>query len=83
MENSLGSALLLLLIGMITVFLILSLVVLSGNILIKLINRFFVPEKVVESIPLNPSHVAIISAAVAQISKGRVKSIKIEKYEEK
>ena len=40
MESNISNALVLLAIGMITVFLILALVVISGNILIKIVNKY-------------------------------------------
>jgi len=40
MESTIPNALQLLAVGMITVFIILALVVLSGNILIKIVNKY-------------------------------------------
>ena len=88
MNEPLSDALLVLAVGMITVFVILSLVVLSGNLLIKVVNRFF-PEN--EPITISKSKVqnsqneissskmAAIVAAVDVITQGRGKISKIEK----
>ncbi len=77
-------------VGMITVFLILGLVVLSGQGLIRVVNRFFpapvvaIPEKVpVAPIPPSPktTNQATLAAIVSSVDiitqgQGRVKSIK-------
>ncbi len=89
MDPNLSKALLLLFVGMITVFSILSLVVLIGKVLIYIINRFIpVQEKKLKSQKINrglpvedpsidPKQLAAIVAAVATITggKGRVTSI--------
>jgi len=90
MDTNLSQALLLLVIGMITVILILLLVVLSGKALISIINRFFPlpPEKVkkerTRSTPfpsrkVNPKKLAAIVAAVEAVTGGRGTVTKIEK----
>lgn len=88
MNETLSTAILVLAVGMITVFVILSLVVLSGNILIKVVNKYF-PEssKVIPSrtSPVSnedsiskPKMAAIIAAVdIATMGKGKV--AKIEK----
>jgi len=84
MESNLSNAFLLLAIGMITVFAVLSLVVLSGSLLVKIINKY-APEKVKESKLVKPlisnKEIAIINAVVDHIThgKGRVQSIEKSK----
>ncbi len=71
---------------MITVFIVLALVVITGNVLINFVNRF-VPEVVGASTKSTPSKtsqippvkVAAITSAVHQLSGGKVKVQKIEK----
>ena len=87
MEQELTSALLLMLIGMITVFSILLLVVFTGKLLIYLVNRF--GEEKLKLKPasyhlpfaketINKKEIAVIMAAieVATNGKGKVRSIK-------
>lgn len=85
MEN-LNSALLLLAIGMGTVFIILVFIILFSQLLIKVINRYF-PEEVskqatksiekIDSVP--PKVIAAISTAINICSNGKMKVSKIEK----
>ena len=69
-------------IGMITVFFILFFVVAAGNILIRVINRFFaidlnIPAKTDSSSDVKNKMAAIIAAVdVATAGKGNVTSIK-------
>ncbi|MFT4665250.1 MAG: oxaloacetate decarboxylase gamma subunit [Polaribacter sp.] len=90
MDPTLSKAFLLLFVGMITVIVILSLVVLSGKMLISIINRFFPlpPEKAkkkrtkIAASPdrkLNPKKLAAIIAAVEAITGGRGTVTKVEK----
>lgn len=86
MSSDLNTALSLLIIGMTTVFTILSLVVITGKVLIRMVNRFspdIIPKPVLAS-PLEVDHndtdeseIAAIVAAVEVITKGkgRIKSI--------
>jgi len=90
MNEQLSTALVVLLVGMITVFVVLSLVVLSGKVLISIVNKY-APEKSNKksvssrTIPIyrkssqtSSSKVAAIVAAVQQVThgKGTIKSIK-------
>lgn len=88
MNGILSEGLLIMAVGMISVFTILSLVVASGHLLIRTVNRFFpviTPAKSVAqnfvSEPLNSSSekakIAAITAAVEIFTqgKGRIKSI--------
>ncbi len=80
MESNISNALLLLVIGMVTVFIVLLLVVLSGSILIKLVNKF-APEPVKESKLIKPlvsnKEIAVMTAVVEHITlgKGKIESI--------
>ncbi|SFF75029.1 OadG family protein [Sunxiuqinia elliptica] len=81
-----GFALQLMGIGMITVFIILSLVVLIGNLIIRFVNKYL-PEEVskkVEKIAeqttaLNRKKVAAIVSAVKTVTEGKGHVTKIEK----
>jgi len=79
MEATIGNALYLLLIGMTTVFFILTLVIVSGRILISVVNKF-TPEA--ESLDTNnssidPKTLEVISAAVKKLtgSRGEIDSV--------
>ena len=84
MSEEIQLAVTLLLIGMITVFIILTLVVFGGKALIAIVNRFgSSPEKIItpqtsddEEIP-----VAILSAVVEHITIGKGTITRIEKLE--
>lgn len=84
MEQILGNALSILMVGMITVLLILWLVVIIGNLLIRVTNRFW-PEPEVTGkgggttavVPANT--LAAIVAAVEAVTGGRGKVTGIEK----
>ncbi len=80
MSELFSTAFTLLLIGMITVFVVLFLVYLSGNILIVFVNRFFPvePENRVKGEISNPT-LAAITATVDVITKGKGQITKIEK----
>ncbi len=93
MEN-LERALSLMGIGMITVFLVLCLVVLAGNFLIWLINRYGTPDggrvgassgnSIVtggrsDTNNLSPKEIAVITSAVLHATRGQGKVEKIER----
>lgn len=87
MESNLGNALVLLAIGMITVFIILSLVVISGNVLIKIVNKY-APEpskKVTRSsrsaVGTAPAVIAAITAVVETVTGGHGKVDSIKKVD--
>lgn len=81
-----GFALELMGVGMITVFIILLLVVVVGNLIIRLVNRF-IPEEVTTTISnaasmateLNKKKIAAIVSAVNTVTKGKGRVTKIEK----
>lgn len=75
MTQDFSTAFTLLAIGMITVFLVLFLVVLTGNLLIRFVNRL--APKAVEGIPAKT--VAAITAAVDAFTEGKGRITKIEK----
>lgn len=88
MNEPLSTALIVLAVGMITVFVILSLVVFSGNIIIKIVNKYFpetsinpssVSKTPIINTDLGSSKMAAIVAAVDVITKGKGKINKIEK----
>ena len=88
MSAELQTALLLLVVGMITVFIILSLVVLTGRTLIWVVNKYFSPEEkiayeytvpFVEDDVLYKKKLAAIAAAVEIATGGKGKIVKIEK----
>ena len=71
MESSVANALLLLLVGMITVFLILFLVVTLGTILIKLTNSLYKEPKKVSNPGLPAKTIAAITAVVEHVTAGQ------------
>lgn len=87
MSEEFSLALQLLGIGMGTVFLILSFVVLSGNALIRIVNRYMpAPAKAPKSTPrtgggsaIAPDTLAAIVAAVDSVTDGKGKITSIEK----
>ncbi|MEZ4829024.1 MAG: OadG family protein [Bacteroidia bacterium] len=87
MSENFQTAIVLLIVGMITIFVVLSLVVLSGNALIRLVNRYF-PEhsppkpafpQSVSSPPITSNTLAAIVAAVDIHTGGKGKITSIEK----
>jgi len=84
--SDLGFALQLMGIGMITVFIILSLVVLLGNLIIRFVNKYL-PEEVSrkvqqvasETTNFNRKKVAAIVSAVSTVTEGKGRVTKIEK----
>lgn len=87
MTTDLQTALGLFLVGMLAVFTILGLVVLSGRVLIWFVNRYLpdaaklstaLPEAVKKEQRIDPKKLAAIAAAVEQISGGKAHIIKIE-----
>lgn len=80
METLWTNAVLLLLIGMVTVFVILFLVTLSGSVLIKVLNRledYNKPPTKKSGVPRKV--VAIATAVVHEITEGKGKIERIEK----
>jgi oxaloacetate decarboxylase gamma subunit len=83
MATSISSALTLMVIGMITVFLVLLLVYFTGNILIRVINQWLPePTSIVKSSGtegIDTKKIAAISAAIELFSEGKARITKIEK----
>ena len=73
MGSEFSTALTLLAIGMITVFVVLLLVVITGNVLIRMVNRLD------KSTTIEPAKIAAISAAVEAFTDGKGHITKIEK----
>ena len=83
MNENIELALILLLVGMVTVFLVLILVYSLGNGIIRFVNRFF-PEAeqaavTNQSTGVDQRHIAVIAAAVATVTGGSGKVLKVEK----
>ena len=86
MEEGFGSALELLAVGMITVFAILALIVVLGNLLITLVNKY-IPEAIVAkkviktatSHTIDPRAMAAIVSAVDIVTEGKAKVTSITK----
>lgn len=84
--NDMGVAFELLGVGMVTVFIILALVVILGNLIIRFVNRFMpevqkVSAKVNEAIlpEISQKKMAVIVSAVNKLTKGTGRVNKIEK----
>ncbi|MEQ9424032.1 MAG: OadG family transporter subunit [Cyclobacteriaceae bacterium] len=86
MSESINTALMLMGVGMITVFVVLTLVVVVGNGLTIFVNKF-VPEKVVQEVKrttsgaINPKKLAAITSAVEIFTQGKGKITRIEKID--
>ncbi len=90
MTQDLNTALLLLVVGMITVFVILLLVVASGRTIIRIVNHYskdvpsrssparLRPRSSTDSSGISPAKVAAIVAAVQQYTNGQGKVVNIE-----
>ena len=76
MGSDLPAAFSLLSIGMITVFVVLFLVVITGNILIRIVNKL---NYSVTGDDISPEKIAAISSAIETITKGKGLVTKIEK----
>ena len=90
MQSSLDQAILVLIVGMFSVFLILGLIVLSGQFLIRIVNRFFPvalqpksSTKIIKPIPekTDLKRLVALTAAVEVFTKGKGQIVKIEKIE--
>ncbi len=85
MSEVFSTALMLMAVGMITVFLILLFIVVFGNLLISFVNRFF-PESKIPAVAqpaiqsgVDPRKLAAIISAVDVITEGRARVTSIEK----
>ncbi len=81
MEPQISTALSLLLTGMITVFMVLLLVVITGNVLIRFVNAYLPEASVITATPdrLDKRKIAAINAAVEHYTKGTGRVTRIEK----
>ncbi len=85
MDEGFSTALMLLAVGMITVFTILALIVIFGNLLISLVNKYLPEEKVrkvVRSVALgaiDSRKMAAIVSAVDVVTEGKAKVTSITK----
>ncbi len=76
MESTLSNALILMVIGMISVFIVLLVVVMGGSILINFINKYY-PESVISQVSnskdslVSPKIMAVLTAAVLQATGGK------------
>jgi oxaloacetate decarboxylase gamma subunit len=81
--DNLGIGLLLMVVGMVTVFIILLIVIYLSKILISLVNKFAPSEEPVKVSPqraiADNESVAAIKAAVKVLTAGKGKVVKIEK----
>ncbi len=87
MTDDFSTALMLMAVGMITVFIILALIVTFGNVLIRIVNRYF-PEEVLKKTSIatrtsgiDPKKIAAITAVVDVITGGRGKVTGINRKE--
>ena len=84
MEN-IGTGLMLMLVGMCTVFVILLIIIWLSTLLIKAVNKFALPEEEVKRKPavatvsLEEDSVKAINIAVEKLTGGKGKVMKIEK----
>jgi len=85
MDEGFSTALMLLAVGMITVFTILALIVIFGNILISLVNKFIPETKVSKMVSrvaqgaIEPRKMAAIVSAVDIVTEGKAKVTSITK----
>ena len=82
MEPTISNAFLLLVIGMITVFIVLSLVVLVGNLLIKVVNKIAkdpIPPAKLSMPRVSNKKLALLAAVVHQATEGRGTIEKVER----
>ena len=81
MEGDFSVAITLLAIGMITVFVVLLLVVIVGNLLIITVNRFFPTVVILQKSEIPKSKIAAITAAVDILTEGKGQIQRIDKIE--
>lgn len=87
MSEAFSTAIMLLAVGMITVFTILALIVVFGNFLISLVNKYFPETKVTTIVQkatdaaIDSSKMAAIISAVDVITEGKAKVTSITKAE--
>lgn len=75
--ESISQILLLLVVGMVTVFAVLSLVVGTGNLLIRLVNQLEKDNQEQEN--QTEAHTAVLAATVSIVTQGKAQIVKINK----
>lgn len=75
--ESISQILLLLVVGMVTVFAVLSLVVGTGNLLIRLVNRLEKDNQNQEKV--TEAHTAVLAATVSIVTQSKAQIVKINK----
>ena len=75
--ESISQILLLLVVGMVTVFAVLSLVVGTGNLLIRLVNQLEKDNQEQEN--RTEAHTAVLAATVTIVTQGKAQIVKINK----
>lgn len=80
MSNSILDAITLMLVGMMSVFIVLTFVVVGGNLLIRFINKYY-PVSISEQSDNRSDNktIAVIAAAVHHVTKGKGKIDDIRK----
>jgi len=82
-EHDLFVALELMVVGMVTVFLILMLVVFIGNLIIRIVNQYFPEPEITKPKAVRPELdnklVSVITAAVKVVTHGKGRVTRIEK----
>jgi oxaloacetate decarboxylase gamma subunit len=87
MNDALNTALMLLAVGMITVFTILALIVFFGNVLVTLVNKYIPEAKITKAIQtaasttIDTRKMAAIVSAVEIVTEGKAKINSITKAE--
>jgi oxaloacetate decarboxylase gamma subunit len=84
--NEMGIALELLRVGMVTVFIILALVVILGDLIIRFVNRFMpetgkviIATRTTSDSEINSKKRTAIASAVSKVSNGSGRVVKVEK----
>jgi len=87
MNEGFSTALMLLAVGMITVFTILALIVIFGNILISLVNKYIPEAKISKAVgsvvhgAIDPRKMAAIVSVVDVVTEGKAKVTSITRAE--
>ncbi len=79
MENTIGNALFLLAIGMITVFVILLLVILCGTLLITIVNKYFPENTTPSDLSKEENAMKVLEQIVAKVTDSKGIIEKVEK----
>lgn len=82
MQTDLVQGLMVLLIGMTSVFVILSLIVIAGNLLINVVNKFALKEGDTAVETSNPEDLVVIASIVHKLTKGKGQVLSITHKDE-